>query len=124
LLAVAFFVTAFVVGGLQRDQEIVFMAFIVGLLASLPSLVAILLFHAVYSHNKKDNEYRVLPYLLLVLSINCMYWVVWGLVERHYSSLNILLILCTTVAGLISLAIVHWQVKKREQQLIIQDPPM
>jgi chromate transport protein ChrA len=121
LLAAGSLIAVLITGGVRNDLEIFPFVLLYGFLVTLPSLAAMLLFHAVYSHVKKNETYQVLPYLLLVLSINLIYWLVWIFTFRHYENFQTWLILCTTIAGLIALAIVHLRIKKREQQVIIEN---
>lgn len=108
LVILSFFTLKFAEG----DAGMVLLMIIFGLIISLPSLVAMLIFHAVYKATIKNN-YHHLPYLLLIFIINFLYWL-FG--NHGFKSIDInygYFILLTTLAGSMAFVIVGWRIRKR-----------
>jgi chromate transport protein ChrA len=97
-----------------------------GLLFSLPSLIIMLLFHAIYTKHAKNPNNYVLPYSLLILIINIIYLLVgylWPInYETIYSFYNFYKIfIATTLAGFVSFYLVNRKIKKelkKEENLL------
>jgi fumarate reductase subunit D len=83
-----------------------------GMIVSLPSLIAMLIFHSVYYRSGKDTGNYVQVYIIVILVINALYLLITELNFDMEDSPFDYLYIATTVAGLISLFIVDRRIKK------------
>ena len=98
-------------GGSIRDTEIFLLMVAIGILASLPSLLIMLLFHLIYSRNAKDTQNYRMPYIALIISINIVYYLI-SLFGYSITGEFKLLFMATTTAGLLAFYFVDRKIQK------------
>jgi protein-S-isoprenylcysteine O-methyltransferase Ste14 len=94
-----------------RDGEIFFLVIGIGILFSLPSLIVMLIFHAVFTNNAKDPANYFSPYIILIVTINILYLVIGRIVFTMPGEFGYVYI-GTTLAGLLAFYLVDRKIKK------------
>jgi hypothetical protein len=89
-----------------------------GVAVSLPSLIAMLIFHSVYYRKGRDTANYVQVYIIVILVINVLYLLVSYFFYEDMGASFDFVYIGTTVAGLISLFIVDKRIKKAEPILV------
>jgi len=109
----------FLAGGLMcfmmyeggRDAtEMFFLIAAYGIGISLPSLIAMLLFHWAYTENAKDKIGHK-PYIFLIIGINILYLLIGQFAIGMTGEFNVFYI-GSTLAGLLSFYLVDRKIKK------------
>lgn len=98
-------------GGSKSDIEIFLLVVGIGILASVPSLLIMLLFHFIYTRNVKDTQNYRLPYIALIIGINIVYYLI-SLFGYRITGEFKLLFMATTTAGLLAFYFVDWKIQK------------
>jgi hypothetical protein len=110
----AIFTSAMFTGG----PVLMLLVLLYGLLISLPSLVIMLLFHAICRRKSSSNYFW--PYTMLILSVNIAYWITGTYFLGYTNTEYIAFIGCTILAGLLGFAIVNNTIQKREKQNVME----
>jgi hypothetical protein len=93
------------------DTSILLLVIGLAFLITLPSLIVMLLFHAVFTkHAKKPANYGP-PYIILIVSINILYLVIGHIVFTMPGEFGYVYI-ATTLAGLLAFYVVDRSIKK------------
>ncbi|MBP6432025.1 MAG: hypothetical protein KA319_09670 [Ferruginibacter sp.] len=122
ILALGALLTVFVVslpfGSRNNDWGMFLLVFAYGFFISLPSLVTMLCFHYFYSQKSilKKDYFKV--YSLVILVVNVLYLLCSYFIFKMGGEFS-LLYLFTTLAGFISLYLVHLKIKKEERKEMI-----
>jgi hypothetical protein len=98
-------------GGNANDVSMLFMIMFYGLLVSLPSLVAMLLFHLLFQRIAVTPEKYVTPYITLIIVINILYLLI-GVFSFHMTTEFNIFYIGSTLAGLLSFFIINKRIKK------------
>lgn len=115
-LAVGLFATMFTT--LAKDENFKDAGFLVavvfyGVLLSLPSLVVLLIFHAIYSKQQRTIDEYVKTYCIVILTINVLYFIVSNRGFSDSGTLFNYFYIFTTIAGLLALFLVQRNVRKQ-----------
>ncbi len=105
-------VALFIESGDFKDFGFLLLVYFYGAIVSLPSLAAMLIFHAIYSANKSDTSNYVEVYSVVIVAINAIYMAV-SYFSMHLGREFNMFYIGTTVAGFISLYIVHRRIKAK-----------
>jgi hypothetical protein len=122
ILAIGLFVAYFAVGfynsAKNNDYGMYLFVLGYGLVISIPSLIAMLIFHSLYNQKSilKKNYFKV--YSLVILVVNLLYLLCSYFIFKMGGEFS-LLYLFTTLAGFISLYLVHLKIKKEERSQLI-----
>ena len=109
----AFFIYEQFDGGNKNDLGMFLMVAGYGICISLPSLVALLLFHLLYSKNVKEGADHSMAYIALIISINILYLLIGQYGIGMTGEFNYFYI-ASTLAGLLSFYLVDRKVKKKQ----------
>jgi sulfite exporter TauE/SafE len=93
------------------DNGILWLVIGLGFLITLPSLIVMLIFHAIFTKNAKDPASYAAPYIILIVSINILYLVIGHIVFTPGSEFGYTYI-PTTLAGLLAFYLVDRKIKK------------
>jgi hypothetical protein len=95
----------------RSDADILWLVIGFGILITLPSLIVMLIFHAIFIKNAKDPANYAAPYIILIVSINILYLVIGHIVFTMPGEFGYAYI-ATTVAGLLAFYLVDRKIKK------------
>ncbi len=93
------------------DGGMVLLVIGLGILVSLPSLIVMLIFHAVFTQNAANPADYFSPYIILIVSINILYLVIGRIVFTMPGEFGYVYI-GTTLAGLLAFYLVDRKIKK------------
>lgn len=98
-------------GASTEDAGIFLLAVGIGILCSLPSLIIMLIFHAIYASNAKHPQDYVMPYVALIICINMLYLLAGQFGFGMPKEFNLFYV-GSTLAGLLAFYLVHRKIKK------------
>ena len=110
-------------GGGSDDAGIFLLAVGIGIGCSLPSLLAMLLFHLVYTKNAKQPAEYTMPYVAMIVCINMLYLLIGQYGFGMTPEFNIFYV-ATTLAGLLAFYLVDRRIKKKAAQMAEQKDPV
>jgi hypothetical protein len=116
LLALGVIILSFFRSIDDGDSGIIMLIILYGIAISLPSLFALLIFHAVIDNRQKDKPADNYIYLITIVVINILYWLVGRYVYHEASGEYNRLILCTTAAGIVSFFYINYTVQKKNEK--------
>jgi hypothetical protein len=93
------------------DTSIFLLVLGLAFLITLPSLIIMLLFHAVFTKQAKNPANYGPPYIILIVSINILYLVIGHIVFTMPGEFGYVYI-ATTLAGLLAFYVVDRRIKK------------
>lgn len=122
ILGVGLFLTMFAInfsdGTKNNDYGMFLFVLVYGLLISIPSLVAMLIFHYFYNQKSMLKKDYLKVYSLVILGINVVYMLCSYFIFKMGGEFN-LFYLFSTIAGFISLYLVHLKIKNEERREMI-----
>jgi sulfite exporter TauE/SafE len=102
------------------DTGILWLVIGLGILITLPSLIVMLIFHAVFTKNTANPANYAAPYIILIVSINILYLVIGHIVFTMPGEFGYGYI-ATTLAGLLAFYLVDRKIKKNAAVNFIAD---
>jgi hypothetical protein len=102
--------------GSNKEVVTFFLVLGFGILISLPSLITMLIFHAIFTQNAKKPANYFSPYIILIVSINILYLVIGHIVFTMPGYFGYVYI-GTTLAGLLAFYLVDRKIKKTTASL-------
>ncbi len=101
----------------NSDSEIILLVIGIAFLLTLPSLIVMLLFHAVFAKYAKNPSNYASSYIILIVSINILYLVIDHIVFTMPGQFGYVYI-GTTAAGLLAFYLVDRRIKKTTAAVI------
>ena len=98
-------------GGSKDDMGMFLLVAAYGICISLPSLIVMLIFHAIFTSNTKDPKDYKSTYIILIVSINVLYLLVGQFCFGMTGEFNVFY-LASTLAGLLAFYLVDRKIRK------------